>query len=665
VSETRPNRQSRIARRAVASLASIAVLAAVGLLAAPANAFPGNGPGDSTVFSDPSTATGGAVYTRAITLRHNGSHNGRIIGTFESHNNVDGNKPAFPIYQSDDNGGTWSFVTNINDLQFGVGNRFQPALYELPKASGGLAAGTILLAGNAIPNDLSSTRLVLYKSTDAGQTWSFVSTIDTGGPAVYDPSSTSTTTAVWEPSMILDAAGDLVVYYSDERQKAAGILQALVHRVSTNGGTSWGSLTNDVAVADHNTRPGMMSVVQLPNGTYFGAFEVVGLPDVPVYAKTSTDGVNWGTASDLGTKLQTGNGTFLFGSPYVLWTPTGGANGTLYVTGGRLVSPTSYYSKNNMLTNTNLGSGNWTQVPTPIDVYFNGDNAAYSQSVTPTLDYRRLVQFTSIPQPSGGNHDVVSGYMPLVYNHYEAEASTLNDASIINHGPASGYAKVGYINNADSTVTFNTSVTQAGRYTIRVRYDNGSGSASSQAVSINGGSPSTLNFANTGGWDRYDYAEFSANLNAGSNTIQFAHQVGFAELDMIDIYSPSARYEAESATLTDASVVGSGLRQSSSGGAQAGYINNADSSVAFHVSVPVAGTYNIRVSYSNGTGSTSSHTVTVNGGSATSVSYPATADWGTDAQTTITGYLNAGSNTITFAHNTGFAELDCIDLYQG
>lgn len=637
----------------------------VGLLAAPANALAGNGPGDTTVFSDPSTATGGAVYTRAITLRHNGSHNGRIVATFESHNNVDGNKPAFPIYQSDDSGTSWSFVTNINDVQFGVGNRFQPALYELPKASGGLAAGTILLAGNAIPNDLSSTRLVLYKSTDAGQTWSFVSTIDTGGPAVYDPSSTSTTTAVWEPSLILDAAGDLVVYYSDERQKSAGILQALVHRVSTDGGATWGSLVNDVAVADQNTRPGMMSVVQLPNGSYFAAYEVVGQTDVPVYSKTSTDGINWGTASNLGTKLQTANGTFLFGSPYVLWTPTGGSNGTLYVTGGRLVSPTSQYSKNNMLTNTNLGSGNWTQVPTPIDVYYNGDNAAYSQSVTPTLDYRRLVQFTSIPQSSGSNHDAVSGYMPLVYNHYEAESATLTDVSTVNHGPASGYAKVGNINNADSNVTFSASVGQAGRYTVRVRYDNGSGSASSQSVSVNGGSASTLNFANTGGWNRYDFAEFTADLQAGSNTISFTHQTGYAELDMIDVYSPSTRYEAESATLTDASVVGSGLRQASSGGAQAGYINNADSSVGFHISVPVAGTYTVRVTYSNATGSTSSHTLSINGASPSTVSYAATTDWGTDAQTTVTAQLNAGNNTITFGHSSGFAELDCIDIYQG
>lgn len=599
-------------------------------------------------------------------MRHNASHNGRILGTFESHNNVDGNKPAFPIYKSDDSGASWNFVTNIDDVQFGLGNRFQPALFELPQATGGLAAGTILLVGNVIPNDLSSTRLVMYKSTDAGASWSFVSTIDTGGPAVYDPSPTSTTTAIWEPSLMVDSAGGLVVYYSDERQKAAHILQAVVERVSTDGGQTWGSLSNIVAVADTNTRPGMMSVVKLPNGSYFGAFEVVGQTDVPVYAKRSTDGVNWGTASNLGTKLQTANGTFLFGSPYLQWLPVGGTNGTLFVAGGRLVSPTSQYSKSSFLKNTASGTGNWTQTPAPIDVYFNGDNAAYSQAITPTLDYRHLVQFTSIPQPGGSNHDLVSGVMPLTSTRYEAESAALTDVTIVSHGPASSYQKVGNINNADSKVNFSAvSVSAAGNYTIRVRYDNGTGATSTQPVSINGATPITVSYPATRDWGSYDYVEFTGHLNAGTNSISFGHGTGFAELDVMEVYSPSTRYEAEAGTLTDASVISGTLRISSSGGAQVGYLNNSDSSDTLTgVTLPTAGTYMVKIGYSNGSGSTSSHSVSVNGGTATTVTYSPTADWGTDGQVTVTVTLNAGANTIKLSHNVGLAELDCIDVYQ-
>jgi hypothetical protein len=49
---------------------------------------------------------------------------------------------------------------------------------------GGFAAGTILLAGNSIPSDLSKTQLDLYASTDSGVTWKFVSHIAKGGKAV-------------------------------------------------------------------------------------------------------------------------------------------------------------------------------------------------------------------------------------------------------------------------------------------------------------------------------------------------------------------------------------------------------------------------------------------------------------------------------------------------
>ncbi|MDY5506648.1 MAG: hypothetical protein SPG17_07375, partial [Schaalia hyovaginalis] len=68
------------------------------------------------------------------------------------------------------------------------------------------------------------SKLVIYKSFDQGLTWSYHATIDTGGPAVYDPSSSSSTTTVWEPSLAIDRYGELVAFFSDERQKANGVL---------------------------------------------------------------------------------------------------------------------------------------------------------------------------------------------------------------------------------------------------------------------------------------------------------------------------------------------------------------------------------------------------------------------------------------------------------
>lgn len=144
----------------------------------------------------------------------------------------------------------------------------QPFLYEVPQQVGGLAAGTILLAGMIMPADRSRSRIVIYKSTDRGSSWSFLSTVDTGDRAVYDPSPSSTTTTVWEPAINLDSSGNLVVYYSDERQKASGVLQAVVYRRSTDGGLTWGSVTNVAAVGNQSDRPGMITVARLGNGQY-------------------------------------------------------------------------------------------------------------------------------------------------------------------------------------------------------------------------------------------------------------------------------------------------------------------------------------------------------------------------------------------------------------
>jgi hypothetical protein len=121
-------------------------------------------------------------------------------------------------------------------------------------------------------------------------------------------------------------------------------------------------------------------------------------------------------------------------------------------------------------------------------------------------------------------------------------------------------------------------------------------------------------------------------------------------------------YEAERAVLTHVTTV---AQVDADNGSKIGNINYADSSVAFtHVSVPTAGTYTVNVRYDNGTGATSSHTVSVNRGSAFAVSYPATVDWNRYRWAQFTTTLSAGNNTITFGYNGTYAELDAIDVYQ-
>lgn len=190
----------------------------------------------------------GLTYARVVCLKNSGSNNGTLIATCDQHVWVD-EEQVWPIYRSTDGGESWTHVTDVTDEVFGTNRKAQPMLYELPQAVGDMPAGTLLLAGNLVPDDESSSRIVIYKSTDVGATWTYVSTVDTGGPFEYDRSTTSTTTTIWEPYLYMDAYGHLVCGFSDERQKSDGVLQALSLRY-TSDGINWSDESNIVAIGN-------------------------------------------------------------------------------------------------------------------------------------------------------------------------------------------------------------------------------------------------------------------------------------------------------------------------------------------------------------------------------------------------------------------------------
>jgi len=120
------------------------------------------------------------------------------------------------------------------------------------------------------------------------------------------------------------------------------------------------------------------------------------------------------------------------------------------------------------------------------------------------------------------------------------------------------------------------------------------------------------------------------------------------------------RYEAEHATINRAATRSACC--GASNGQAVGAIDFADSYVQFNnVYVPKAGTYAISIRFGNGTGSNSTHNVTVNGGAQGSVTYPNT---GWDNWTTVTKQvpLNAGNNTIRLTKGTQYAEVDYLEL---
>lgn len=120
-------------------------------------------------------------------------------------------------------------------------------------------------------------------------------------------------------------------------------------------------------------------------------------------------------------------------------------------------------------------------------------------------------------------------------------------------------------------------------------------------------------------------------------------------------------FEAEQAAVVHANVHSS---SSASNGQYVGQIDYSDSSVAFTVNAPGAGTYPVTVYYANATGATSTHNLTVNGAATPiTVSYAPTSAWGTFSNSqavTVQVPMNAGANTLKFTKGTGFAELDKI-----
>lgn len=284
--------------------------------------------------------------------------NGELYATFENGtpSEIQPDEYSFPIYRSDDKGETWTRVGEIlNDDTVHPDSYYRitsytdtgapstaveveegdegairhpwsmqncPQLFVLPEAAGGLEAGTLICAGVAVPVEegaeevadagyggLWESSLDLYYSTDGGATWTYRSTIATGGEngrniMGYDP--------VWEPFFVY-YEDTLICYYSDETVPGDNGGQILVYKTSTDGGATWSDTTT---IVDTNARPGMPVVSQMANGQWILTYETVGWNPIKAGYKIADNPFDWENVSDWGDTLPGINGTY-GGSPYV------------------------------------------------------------------------------------------------------------------------------------------------------------------------------------------------------------------------------------------------------------------------------------------------------------------------------------------------------------
>jgi len=326
---------------------SIAAAGAL-LLAAFAVPLAASAYGPSTMYEGAAQNPG---YSRAVQLHYNGVNNGKMLAIMDD---AIPSNPSFPVMESTNSGENWTRVGTVSDTKNGWGLRYQPHMIELSQPIGDMPTGTLLVAGNSIPTDLSATKIDLYKSNDIGRTWTFVSSIATGGAANPD----SHNDPVWEPFLLV-ANNKLIAYYSDERDPAHN--QKLVHQTSTNG-RNWGSVVTDVALTNTGLRPGMATLAQMADGRWIMTYEVMPLAGDPVHYQISSNPEVW-NPTDQGTYIASG------GAPYVTTMP----NGKVVV---------SILEHSEVFTNSANGTGAWSTVPTPLV-------SGYSRSVT-AMDNGRL-----------------------------------------------------------------------------------------------------------------------------------------------------------------------------------------------------------------------------------------------------------------------------------
>lgn len=278
-----------------------------------------------------------------------------------------------------------------------------------------------------------------------------------------------------------------------------------------------------------------------------------------VYCKFSDDGVTW-DAGSLGTRVALADGRGIGSSPYVKWIDAGGPNGMVIISAKWATdSSDNINGGQNFYVNYNLGKGSWERLPMAVTYdasdtaggYFSG----FSQSFDVSVDNNTLYQATNVENfnnkktingVSYNLNDVRVGELPLNGTIYEAEKATLSNVKAESAVDASNGQEVRYINESDSSVNFqNVKVSKSGNYSILVRYSNGESQEASHSVSVNGTTIGTVNYPVTANWDRYLWAEFTCYLNKGVNSIKFTKNVGFAEMDCIQVNNNESDFVIE------------------------------------------------------------------------------------------------------------------------
>ncbi|HEX2903596.1 MAG TPA: TIM-barrel domain-containing protein [Jatrophihabitans sp.] len=238
-----------------------------------------------------------------------------------------------------------------------------------------------------------------------------------------------------------------------------------------------------------------------------------------------------------------------------------------------------------------------------------------------------------------------------------------------------GFA-AGFANTGDS-MTFRTSVAQAGSYDFAARYANSTGGDGKNvtrtlSITVDGGAPVTLSLPTTANWDTWQVASTALTLPAGTHTVQVvrsASDSGNVNIDNVAIVPPGSAYPPVSPPVAQPCTFGSLCEADTGnlvGGARLAYDHNDYSGIGFvagmeHAGaadtltvtgVPRAGSYQLQLRYANyaaGAQPIQPRTVAISVGDAAPnpVTLSPTSSWDAWRTVSVPVQLAAGTDAIT------------------
>jgi hypothetical protein len=178
------------------------------------------------------------------------------------------------VKRSFDDMRTWTWISQVWESGRNLDNA---NLYQRPD-------GVVLLAMRSLVTG-RSYRINVYQSSDSGNSWQFLSTVDRNEDKKPG--------GLWEPFLLGLPDGRMACFYANETHSTdhPAYSQIISERISDDGGLTWGG--EIFAVAQPGTpRPGEPNVVRTNDG-FLLFYEVCGSELCVGHTSWSPDGVSW------------------------------------------------------------------------------------------------------------------------------------------------------------------------------------------------------------------------------------------------------------------------------------------------------------------------------------------------------------------------------------